>query len=174
MDSAPSLTRRQRQRGGGLVGGPRDLLHRLLGEHVEEAVVDALVPLKPNRDAGRLKGGGVRFSLVAQRIEFRSDDHGWWKPREVLGIDRTGVGITAIRRLRYIAVPEPLHRISGQEVALGVLPIGRALEVRVSHWIDQQLEPKCLALPRHAEGNAGGEVAAGAVAPDGDTVGIDP
>ena len=89
-------------------------------------------------------------------------------------MDGAGIRIPTLRYIGEIAIPKPPHGTSGQEITLTIVNIGRAVEVHISHRIDEELVGELLALLPHAEGNTRGQIATSAVAPHGDTACIDP
>src|SRR2546426_2580118 len=116
LSSARSERRSQRRRRLGRRGA-------CLGEersHAEEAVDHAVVALELDGDARFAEPRRVGLALVAEGIELRGDDASRGEAAQVLRAERVDVRVSPIDPRSAVEVPEPLHHVAGEEVALGV------------------------------------------------------
>ncbi len=118
---------------------------------------------------------GVHLPLVAQDVRLVGDDEGGGQPLQLVegGPQRRGVDLGPLRGVAGVGVPEPLHAVAGEVVALGELEVGRGVEVGVGHRVQQDLrlevDPRALLVH---EGEDGRHAAADRFAGDGDPRGV--
>ncbi|MBP2018155.1 hypothetical protein J2Z79_001554 [Symbiobacterium terraclitae] len=131
----------------------------------------AQVPLQRHGVAGLCQLPGVGLALVAQRVELGGDDERRRQVGRVRHLQRRGAPVAVVFVAVDVVVPEPLHHGRGQEIVGPVLPVRRGVEAVVGHRVDQHLvcQLRIALLPGH-EGDHRGQVAAGAVAGDGDAL----
>ena len=110
----------------------------------------------------------VGLALIAQRIVLGRDHQSRRQPCQTFGCQGRGVGMAVVRAAQVL-VPEPEHRLAGEHVALAVLAVRGCLEVEICDRAEKDLEirQRDAAVARH-QGDHGRQVAAGAVAADGD------
>ena len=111
--------------------------------------------------ARALERARVGLALVAQHVVAGGEDVGGREASR--GRPRSGEASGSTVGAVEVEVPEALHRGRGQAVALAELAVGRRVEARVDHRVDQQLEPQPLL---ELAGDDRGQVAARAVAGD--------
>ena len=128
---------------------------------MHEAVVADPVDRHPR--GGELVG--VRLALVAQRVELGGDDDRARLAGQALGAQRRDPRVLALGLVGDVVGEEPLHRRELEEVALGVLDAARSFGQRVGRRVEQQLHVDDVRARLRRDR---GEVAAGAVAGDGD------
>jgi hypothetical protein len=131
-------------------------------------VAHGLVAVHGDGVAGGPQRLAVGLALVPQRVVLRGDDQRRRQAREVVGeegrvppVARDGDGA--------VLLLEPVHRVLRQEGALGVLLSRRMTSPGLGRRVDQRLEAQLRATGvASEEGHDGGQVAAGAVAANGD------
>lgn len=119
---------------------------------------------------------GVGLALVAQDVGLAGDDQGRGQAGELLdrGAQRGGGDLGALGGVGGVLVPEPLHAVAAQEVALGELVVRAGVEGRVGDRIEEHLlhQGYVPALLGHQR-QRGGHVAADRVPGDRDAGGVE-
>ena len=93
------------------------------------------------------------------------------KPASVVARSGDASERVPVFRLFEIVVPEPHHRIPGQEIPVAVVTIGRRVETVVCDWIDERLKrerrPSLIARQLRDDSR---EISAAAVTADGNAI----
>ena len=165
------------QRFGGLMQGVAHGGH--LADGVEQAVVVNEIFVAHDRcvHAGGVEMARVSEALVAQHIGAGHLDQRGRQSLQLLcrGLQRRGIDFTALRSIRSIGVPEPLHHCPREEIALREFVIRARVEICVRHRPEQDLAFELRpALVQGLERDGGGHVSADAVAEDGQAACIHP
>lgn len=155
---------------GGACGG------RLRDRVQHDEVVDGTqVTQRRDRHAGLDELAGVGLALVAEHVALAIDYERWRQAAQL--IERRAQWrrrrLSADRNLRRVVIPEPLHRLSREKVALGELLVGRGIESGIRHRVEQHLEVDSRStafLGQQRDGRS--HVAAHAVAGHGQTRGV--
>jgi hypothetical protein len=116
------------------LGAVRDALHPV------ETVDHALVLAIGDGNAGVAQPGGVGAPVVAQRVELRGGDEGGREARVVARPQRRDAPVAGDRLVGDAMVPEPMHRLALEQVALGVLVRRCGVPAVIDGWVDQALK----------------------------------
>ena len=128
----------------------------------------AVVPADRRQHAGLLQSLAVGFPFVSERVVLGGDHQRGRQAAHVRRLEGRRVRVVPILGAGEVRLPHPHHRVAREELPLRIVAVGGGVEVRIDDRVHQEL--KCdwrtVAVPRH-ERHGGREVAAGAVAPDG-------
>ena len=97
------------------------------------------ISLEISRYVSLLQTRRVSLAFVTQNIMFRSENNGWWKPLEILGVQRRGVGLGTARGLWKVLIPVPDHSIAGLQQFIFRIQVGGTVEICVGHGVDEHL-----------------------------------
>ena len=147
----------------------RVALASLMRVEQHEVVDDAVVAHCRDRDAGPSQLRGVGLAFVAQGVGLVDEEQRGRQALELLGRGLVGRGrdLRSLAGVCGVGVPEPLHRLAREVVALGELVVGRGVHCRVGDRVvhGRLNERHVPALLGH-ERQGGGHVAADGLAGD--------
>ncbi len=85
----------------------------------------AVVTYRRDRHARLVQLARIGFAFITQHVGTGGLNQRRWQTFQLLGggAQRLGVDLVALRGIGGVVVPEPLHHVTGQEVAFGVLVV---------------------------------------------------
>ncbi len=133
------------------------------------------MPAECDPDPGLLETPRVRFAFVAQHVEPAREYDRRRESAQVGREQRRRARVERRRVVRQVVRPEPIHVALGKEEPFGEESVRRVLRREVRDRIGEELRRRArTAVPTRELRDDGGEVAARAVARDGDPGGVEP